>query len=103
MNVSGKDLNNSNVLSLFGGAAVERSPAVEIDPLQALLDEAQAEAWETEITHEAPALRADQVVITAEQFPDQSMFLLEKQLQQLNERMGRLKFYLSDLDDLLPR
>jgi hypothetical protein len=93
-------MENTNVVSLFGNQ-INRSMAVEIDPLQELLNEAQAEAWETE--DEAPVMRAESLLVSESQFPDQSMFVLEKQLSQLTEKMARLKFYISDLDDLLPR
>ena len=100
--IAGNELmENSNVVSLFG-KPMDRSPAIEIDPLQTLLNEAQAEAWETE-EDEAPVMRVESVLVTEAQFPDQSMFILEKQLSQLTEKMARLKFYISDLDDLLPR
>ena len=94
-------MENTNVVSLFGNA-IERGPAIENDPLQTLLNEAQAEAWEND-EDEAPVMRVESVQVSESQFPDQSMFILEKQLSQLTEKMARLKFYISDLDDLLPR
>ena len=47
--------------------------------------------------------QARRVLVSCEQFPDQSIYTLEQQLLSLNQSMARLKFYLSDLDDLLPR
>lgn len=82
-----------NVLSLFGGAPQDRR-----DPLRELLNEAVAEAFE-EIT--LPTERVPKMV-TQEHFPDQSMYLLDQQLKDLEENLRRMKFYLSDLDDLLP-
>jgi hypothetical protein len=97
MNVSGNSQmnENANVVALFSHVQV-----VIPDPLQELLNEAESEAWETE---EPVMVKADRVLVSAEQFPDQSLFILEKQLASLKESMSRLKFYLSDLDDLLPR
>lgn len=97
MNLSGNSQMNekANVVALFSHVQVE-SP----DPLQELLNEAEIEAWEAE---ESVMAKADRVLVSAEQFPDQSLFILDKQLASLKESMSRLKFYLSDLDDLLPR
>lgn len=86
---------NANVVALFSHVQVEIP-----DPLQELLNEAECEAWEAE---EPVMAIADRILVTAEQFPDQSLFILDKQLASLKESMSRLKFYLSDLDDLLPR
>ena len=101
MSVTGHEtIEAGNVVSLFG-ARIERSQDLGSDPLQDLLNEAEAEAFAE--AEEAVVVRADRVLVSESQFPDQSMYLLEKQLAQLNQTMGRLKFYLSDLDDLLPR
>jgi|GEM_PF-1402010 len=86
---------NANVVSLFSSTQIELP-----DPLQELLKEAELEAWEED---EVVAPKASRLLVSENQFPDQSLFTLEKQLANLNESMGRLKFYLSDLDDLLPR
>lgn len=99
MNATDSNL-NENVLPLFAKILLEKTDEC-CDPLQDLLNEAQAEAWS--IKEEQPVPRAERILVTANQFPDQSLFVLEKQLSQFNETMGRLKFYLSDLDDLLPR
>ncbi len=86
---------NSNVLSLFSTVKVEMP-----DPLQELLNEAEAEAWaEEDIIPEAPAKR---LLVSDKQFPDQSLYTLDQQLANLTKSLGRLKFYLNDLDDLLP-
>lgn len=100
MTVGTELMENTNVVSLFGNQ-INRSIAIENDPLQDLLNEAEAEAWDE--VEEAPAMRVESLLVTESQFPDQSMFVLEKQLSQLTEKMARLKFYISDLDDLLPR
>ena len=88
---------NTNVVALFSTVQVEMP-----DPLQELLNEAEAEAWE-ELQEDQPLVKANRILVTENQFPDQSIFVLEQQLSLLNESMARLKFYLGDLDDLLPR
>lgn len=103
MNVAGNAemTENTNVVPLFSSVQVEMP-----DPLQELLKEAEAEAWGTEESEEKDASlinQANRLLVTEAQFPDQSMFVLEQQLSKLNESLGRLKFYVSDLNDLLPR
>jgi hypothetical protein len=97
MNVTGnaEKTEYTNVLSLFSLNQSELP-----DPLQELLNEAEVEAWEDE---EKPVMQASRTLVTEAQFPDQSMFTLEQQLAKLTTSLGRLKFYLTDLDDLLPR
>lgn len=97
MNVAGNaEMNeNTNVIALFSSVQIEMP-----DPLQELLNEAETEAWEAE---EAPIMKANRVLVTEGQFPDQSMYVLDQQLAKLTQSLGRLKFYISDLDDLLPR
>ena len=97
MNVSGNSemKENANVVALFSHVQIEIP-----DPLQELSNEAESEAWEVE---EPILTKADRVLVKDGQFPDQSIFILDKQLANLKESMARLKFYLSDLDDLLPR
>ncbi|MBA2404113.1 MAG: hypothetical protein H0V66_05030 [Bdellovibrionales bacterium] len=96
MNVAGNaGMNeNTNVIALFSSVQVEMP-----DPLQELLKEAELEAWAVE----TPVIKASRILVTENQFPDQSIFTLEQQLAGLVQNLGRLKFYLSDLDDLLPR
>ncbi len=96
MNVAGNaGMNeNTNVIALFSSVQVEMP-----DPLQELLKEAELEAW----ADETPVIKASRILVTENQFPDQSIFTLEQQLAGLVQNLGRLKFYLSDLDDLLPR
>jgi hypothetical protein len=98
MNVSenSTQLQNTNVLSLFGNTNRE-----ETDTLQELLNEAEVEAWEEE-EETVIVAKAPRKIVTESQFPDQSLYILEQQLASLNESMGRLRFYLSDLNDLLP-
>ena len=97
MNVAGSSemIENTNILPLFSSIQVEIS-----DPLQDLLNEAEIEAWEE--LEEAPVAMAPRLLVTDKQFPEQSLYTLEQQLENLNQSLGRLKFYLSDLNDLLP-
>ena len=98
MNVTGNAEKNdfTNVLSLFSSSEIEIP-----DPLQELLNEAVTEAWDEE--EEMPVVQVSRTLVSETQFPDQSMFTLEQQLAKLSTSLGRLKFYLTDLDDLLPR
>jgi hypothetical protein len=101
MNVLGQseNLENSNVLSLF--ARPELSSETMVDPLQELLREAEIEAF-AESEDDRPEETRKRLLVSETQFPDQSLYTLEQQLSQLNVSLGRLKFYLSDLDDILP-
>ena len=96
MNVAGNDeMNvNMNVLSLFSSNQIEMP-----DSLQELLREAELDAWK----EEEEIVQVKRLLVTETQFPDQSMFVLEQQLANLTQSLGRLRFYLGDLDDLLPR
>ncbi len=94
MNVNGIERNEKNVVPLFGGLAEEVIP----DPLEVLLQET-----EQFLVEEIKLERRAHPIVTESQFPDQSMFILDQQLGQLKESIGRIKFYLMDLDDLLPK
>jgi hypothetical protein len=96
MNVAGLNENlseNVNVLPLF--ADVE----INVDPLQTLLNEGDLE-WAFEEVNEYSV--KNRHIVQASQFPDQSMYVLDQQISSLKDSLERLKFYLSDLDDLLP-
>jgi hypothetical protein len=84
-----------NVISLF---KQNEDVIIENDPLESLLAEGAIE----ETTLEAANFRVRRVV-TEDQFPDQSLYILEEQLKNLRNSMNRIKFYLGDIDDLLPR
>lgn len=97
MNVAGTqvDGNKMNVLPLFG-----RVDSTIADPIQELLDEANlAQDEEIEVSPVAPVKRSS---VTLSQFPDQSMYVLDEQLNELKDRLNRIKFYLGDLDALIP-
>lgn len=109
MNVAGNSQmnENSNVLSLFGFAQTQAETDTEAltpDPLKNLLLEAEAEAFMSQAEEEEIQLpRAPRTLVKENQFPEQSLYVLDQQLEQLKSGLGRLKFYLSDLDDMLPR
>lgn len=95
MNLSGKEqanVNTVNVLSLFGKSAPE---VVIEDPMETLLEEAGTDTLER---REVVARK----VVDENQFPDQSMYILEDQLKSLRTSLNRIKFYLGELDDILP-
>jgi len=94
MNVNGLD-QTENVVPLFGGGIIEDSIP---DPLETLLQET-----ESILIEEKKLEQSNRLMVTESQFPDQSMFTLDQQLGQLKESLGRMKFYLLDLDDLLPK
>ncbi len=99
MNVAGNSnvVEKANVLSLFGGLEVELN-----DPLQDLIQEGHSPDLDLELD-ETPVSERKRVLVTENQFPDQSLHTLDQQLAELKMNLGRLKFYLGDLDDLLPR
>jgi hypothetical protein len=90
------DAVTENVVSLFGNVSEE---IMSNDPLADLI--AESESVDSSLSAEQE-LSARQIV-NENQFPDQSMFILEEQLHKLRSNINRIKFYMSDLDDLLPR
>lgn len=98
MNVNGKnqvEVSKLNVVSLFnqGDAFV-----ITEDPIKELIEEAQISE---EIVQAAP--KRTSKVVSETQFPDQSMYVLEEQLSNLKSRLNKMKFYLEELDDVIPR
>ncbi len=85
-----------NVVSLFGSQDLNQE-ALSSDPLSDLIKESLVEDNESE----AIEVRSRNVV-TESQFPDQSMHILEQQLKSLRSNMNRIRFYLDDVEDLLP-
>lgn len=94
MNVTESQKAEMKVVSLFGGAREEIIP----DPLETLIQET-----EILLKEEIKAAPKNLPMVSESQFPDQSMFTLDQQLEMLKESVGRIKFYLLDLDDLLPK
>ncbi len=88
-----------NVVSLFGGQALVQE-ALSADPLESLLEEAMFEE-SLEEEEEAVTL-APRKVVTENQFPDQSMYILSEQLKALRSQLKRINFYLDDVEDLIP-
>lgn len=103
MSVTGREqveADTVNVVSLFGRSSEMQ---VMMDPIQDLINEAKLEDFDLEIEIEQPLSAGPRKVVDANQFPDQSMFTLEEQLEKLRSNLNRIKFYLGDLEDLLPR
>lgn len=101
MNVAGNSnvVEKANVLSLFGGLEAELN-----DPLIDLIQEGNQLDQDLDLElDETPVTQSKRVLVTENQFPDQSLHILDQQLVELKMNLGRLKFYLGDLDDLLPR
>lgn len=99
MNVNGTsqvETEALNVVPLFGRRETDLGP----DPLSEILT--MGEILEDSLAV-SPVINQNRVLVSANQFPDQSMFVLDKQLAGLKESLGRLKFYLNEVDDLLPR
>lgn len=83
---------NVNVLALFS----QMNEEIFIqDSVETLLEEAQ-------IQNPEPFKTSVRVVVQENQFPEQSLFTLEEQLKTLKSNMNRIKFYLGELDDILP-
>lgn len=94
MNVTGIENAEMKVVPLFGGIQEDHIP----DPLETLLQET-----EVLLTEEKKLECREFPVVSESQFPDQSMYTLDQQLSLLKESLGRIKYYLLDLDDLLPK
>lgn len=105
MNVTGREqveADTVNVVSLFGRTAEMASTMM--DPIQELIKEAKMEDFDLEIEiEEELVMKAPRKVVEQNQFPDQSMFTLQEQLSNLKSSLNRIKFYLGDVEDLLPR
>lgn len=99
MNVAGTtvEAQSLNVLPLFGELEIP-----QVDPLQDLLDEGAQDLIEEEAIEVQEASHSRKLV-SEDQYPDQSMYVLDSQLKNIRERVKRLKFYLGDLEDILPR
>jgi hypothetical protein len=98
MNLSERELvetDEMNVVSLFGKMSDEQ---ITSDPLTELMNESQID----ESLGPAPVLEVRRVV-SQNQFPEQAMYILEEQLQSLKSSLNRMKYYLAEVDDLLPR
>ena len=83
-----------NVVPLFSN--------IEVNLLPDALSELIAEGLPTTMVEESSIQETSRMLVRENQFPDQSMYVLDQQISGLRERLDRLKFYLADLDDLLP-
>lgn len=98
MNVNGREqveVNKLNVVSLFKET---NEVVIMNDPLTELLNEG---ALEDEVFDRSEVRTAR--VVNENQFPDQSMYILEEQLSNLRSSLNRIKFYMGELDELIPR
>ena len=85
-----------NVVSLFNS-----QETFTADPLAEMLKEGECGQNEMDA---APELQNERrKLVREDHFPEQGLFILDQQLEALNERLSRIKFYLSDLDDILPK
>lgn len=84
-----------NVVSLFSKSNAE---IIINDPLEELMKESAIEDDVLE-TKEVQVRK----VVNENQFPDQSIYILEEQLSNLRASLNRIKFYMGDIEDLLPR
>lgn len=84
-----------NVVSLFGNFS--QSESILNDPLRDLIEEAQIE---DEVLLEEEV--SPRKLVTMNQFPEDSMFILEDQLSNLKSSLNRMKFLLGELEDILP-
>ncbi len=85
-----------NVIPLFSGIEFTFP-----DPLNELLKEGSIPDFV--LGHEPLRIETKTYLVNENQFPDQSIIVLDQQLTSLKDALNRLKFYLGDLDDLLPR
>ena len=92
------DNDSVNVVSLFG-KTIEQEVLLN-DPLADLIQESAILDIEESIVLAPTKARK---IVSENQFPDQSLYVLEEQLSNLRSSLNRIKFYLGDLDDLIPR
>jgi hypothetical protein len=90
------EVNKLNVVSLFRETSNEE--VIMNDPLTELL----IEAGEAEEILERPQIRTARVV-NENLFPDQSMYVLDEQIANLRSSLNRIKFYLGEIEEILPR
>lgn len=98
MNVLGNQVESrpENVLPMFNDVEVPME-----DPMEVLVQEAMSCQREEE-TSFIPSSTVKKAV-RSDQFPDQSMYVLDEQLAGLKESLRRLNFYIGDLDDLITK
>jgi hypothetical protein len=84
------DESGVNVMKLFEYKLnlIESIPSSEVGPMEEFLGPSDH--------HEV------QNCVSANLFPDQSMYVLDQQLSQLKSKLERLRFYLREIDDIIP-
>jgi hypothetical protein len=88
---------SGNVIALFGNTNSLNSQVVlKDDPLETLLKEAMIKD-EVEMVATAKPRK----VVSADLLPEQSMYVLQEQLNQLKRSMNRIKFYVDELRDIV--
>lgn len=102
MSLRGKEQVESdpvNVVSLFGNFNQEfHQETVISDPLADLIKESEIEDVGLKTENVLP-----RKVVSENNFPDQSLFILEEQLANLKSSINRMKFYIDELDDIILR
>ena len=93
------EIETLNVVSLFGGQALIQDEFIA-DPLESLLEEAMIE--DDLMDEEDVLATAPRKIVSEDQFPDQSMYILSEQLKSLRTNLKRINFYLDDVEDLIP-
>jgi cell fate (sporulation/competence/biofilm development) regulator YlbF (YheA/YmcA/DUF963 family) len=94
-------------MSLVGNSEVETLNVVPLfanlgTKIKTLVDEVEVEVEEP-VKEEKVVKTAERLLVRPNQFPDQSIIVLNEQMKSLKNTMDRLKFYLGDLEDILPR
>lgn len=98
MNLSGQqvlDAKTVNVVPLFG--KITHEVEVRADPLSELLTEAMMEDTVMTTIEVKP-----RKIVSENHFPEQSLFTLDEQLRSLRSSIGRIRFYLDEIEDILP-
>ncbi len=98
MSLRGKEqveIETVKVVSLFGNFNQE---VLITDPLSELIKESEIEDVVLKPENVHP-----RTTVSENSFPDQSLFILEEQLANLKTSINRMKYYLGELDDILPR
>ena len=98
MNLSGQqvlDAKTVNVVPLFG--KITHEVEVKADPLSELLTEAMMEDTVMTTIEVKP-----RKIVSENHFPEQSLYTLDEQLRSLRSSIGRIRFYLDEIEDILP-
>lgn len=91
---------SEKVVSLFGTQA-DHLPLNNSTESQSFISETLEDLDTKAEALDKQEFQASRLVLE-DQFPDQSMFILADQMEQLKTSLSRLKFYLGELEDVLP-